>query len=117
MNYDKLFYATWGFVFILAGICAIFGMYFQLNLFATIMLWLISIGILLILVGGMTLKETSKTGIIQMFLGLILVVVSASILSVILQLINIFISLAIIIILIGIIIVALSFSKVGEING
>ena len=117
MNFDKLFYATWGFVLILAGISAILGIYLQIDLFSTIMIWLISVGIMLTIVGILNMNEPNKTGLMQMILGLLFVVFSASILSVILELINILVSVALIIILIGIIIVAMSLSKGRDKNG
>jgi uncharacterized membrane protein HdeD (DUF308 family) len=116
MNLDKLFYATWGFVFILAGISAIFGIYLKLDLFSTIMIWLISVGIMLVIAGLLNMKEAKRNGILQMVLGFLFVVISASVLTVVLEIINILLSIAIIIILIGIIIIAMSLSKSGDIN-
>lgn len=116
MSSDKLFYATWGFVFILAGLAAILGMLFELELFPTAMIWLIGVGILLILIGIANLKKSRSTANIQLVLGYIFALMSALILSVYLNIINPIISFIIMIILIGIIIVGMSLSKEGEIK-
>ena len=98
-------------VVIMIGVCAIIGMMLELPLAGIIMLWLLSVGIILIIVGIATVNKSIKAANIQMVTGMLLVFLSAGTLAVFLNILDVYVTLAIIIIIVGITIVALGMSN------
>ena len=111
MNSDKIFYATWGLVVIMAGLCAIIGMALELEIIGIFMLWLLSVGIILVVVGIISLGKSKTAANIQIVVGMLLVVVSGGILAVYLELLDTYVTLAIIVIIVGVSIAAMGMSK------
>lgn len=113
MKADKIFYASWGFAIIMAGICAIIGLYFQWDLLSIVMLWFITVGVILIAVGLISLSSDRKTAVMQIIAGEILTLVTLGILAIYLHILDVYITLAVIIIIIGISVIAVGISRKG----
>jgi hypothetical protein len=111
MEFDRIFYASWGFILIIVGLCAIIGMFLELSLLAIIILWFLFIGFLLVIIGSLNQIKNGKNNPFIILLGLVIVVGSAVILTVLLELINIYIAISIIIIIAGVSTVLHGFSK------
>ena len=102
MNADKLFIATWGLVVILAGVCAIVGLSFELAAIGIVSLWLLCVGLVLTIVGLLTLKKDQKTGTYQTIAGVLLFAVFTGAFAVITNLLDIYVTIALIIIIVGV---------------
>ena len=111
MNSDKIFYATCGLVVIMAGFCAIIGMSLKLGIPSIFMLWLLSLGIILVVVGIISLVKIRTATNIQIVVGVLLVVVSGGTLAIYLELLDVYVTLAIIVIIVGVCITAMGMSK------
>jgi hypothetical protein len=111
MNTDKIFYATWGAVIIMIGICVLLGMYLNLEIIGTTLLWLFSVGIILLTVGIATAGKDKNTATLQMITGMILSSVTIVGLVLIKDLLDVYQTLAIILIIVGVSIVAIGLSR------
>jgi hypothetical protein len=111
MNTDKIFYATWGAVIIMIGICVLLGMYLNLEIIGTTLLWLFSVGIILLTVGIATVGKDKNTATLQMITGMILSSVTIGGLVLIKNLLDVYQTLAIILIIVGVSIVAIGLSR------
>ena len=111
MNSDKIFHISWGLLVILAGLSIIFGIYLRYGAIEILMLLILDVGIILIIIGGITKSKEKNNATIQIILGLMLVILSLGGLSVILNILDAIIALAIIIVIFGISIVILGLIK------
>jgi uncharacterized membrane protein HdeD (DUF308 family) len=112
MGSDKLYYGTLGLVILMLGVSIILGVFFSMNVLGVVTLWVLSIGVILILVGVLSLLKLHRnSGRSQIGLGLLLVLISSGVFMVILQLFNIYVTLGIILIAGGMSIGALGLSK------
>jgi hypothetical protein len=101
MKSDKIFYASWGLALILIGVCIIIGLGLHLDFWTTFMLWLLSVGILLVIVGIITASTDRKTAILQVITGELLAAISLGILAIYLHILDVYVTLGLIIIIIG----------------
>lgn len=112
MGSDKLYYGTFGLIILMLGVSIILGVSFSLSVLGVMTLWVLSIGIILILVGGISLLMLHRnSGRSQIGLGMLFVLISTGVFMVILQLFNIYITLGIILIAGGCSIGAFGLSK------
>jgi hypothetical protein len=111
MNSDKMFYAAWGLVIIMAGLCAIFGYYYGIEILGIFMIWLLNVGIILVIFGAATINKSKNTATTQIFAGIILTCISAGALGLFLNIIDAVVSVALIIVIIGISILAFGIIK------
>jgi hypothetical protein len=113
MKADKIFYASWGLVLIMAGICAIIGLSLQWDILSIVLLWLISVGIILIVAGVITLSSDRKTAILQMLAGVLCSTITLGILAIYLQVLDVYVTFALIIIIVGVSVIAIGISRKG----
>lgn len=113
MRSDKIFYAIWGLVIIMAGVCAIVGLGFQWDFLSTLMLWLVIVGVILIIVGIITASTDINTAITQIIAGDLLTTITLGILVIHLHLLDLYITFALIIIIIGVSVIAIGMSRKG----
>jgi len=111
MEKDKIFYATWGLVIIFIGLSAIIGMLLSLDIVGIFLVWLFLVGALLVIVGGISIRNNRSTALLQIGTGMVLVLVSAGSLAVFLEVLDVYVTIALIIIFMGIGIVAIGMSK------
>jgi len=113
MKADKIFYATWGLVIIMAGICAIIGLRLQLDLWSIVMVWLICVGIILIAAGFVTLSSDRKTAILQILVGELCMTITLGVLAIYLHVLDIYLTFALISIIVGVSVIAVGMSRKG----
>ncbi len=108
---DVIYYAGYGLAFIMAGICIVLATQgsFGLNGWSAFTLWFLSIGIILVCLGSVKIKESKSMMLVGV--GLVLVLISSSTLAIIFELINVTASIAIIVIFIGIAILSYGFMR------
>jgi len=112
MGSNKLFYGTWGLIILMLGVSIILGVLFSMNVLGVVTLWVLCIGGILILVGVISLlKLHHSSGRLQIGMGILFILVSAGVFTVILQLLNVYITVGIILIVGGISIGVLGASK------
>ena len=111
MKADKIFFAGCGLVIIMAGICAIIGLSFQWDFLSIVMAWLISVGVILIVVGLISVTTDRKTAILQILTGELLATITLGILVMHLALLDIYIIFALILIIVGGTIIAVGISR------
>ncbi len=103
MGSNKIFYGAWGLVILMLGVSIILGVFYSMNVLGVIALWVLSIGVILILVGMITLLGLhNNAGRLQIGMGLLFVLVTAGAFAVTLRLLNVYITLGIIFIIGGI---------------
>ncbi len=112
MGSNKIFYGAWGLVILMLGVSIILGVYLSMSVLGVIALWVMSIGVILILVGMLTLLTLhNNAGRLQIGMGLLFVLVTAGAFAVTLQLLSVYITLGIIFIIGGISFGILGMSK------
>jgi hypothetical protein len=111
MKADKIFFASWGLVIIMAGVCAIIGLSFQWDFWSIVMLWLFSVGMILIVAGIISIPADRKTAILQIMAGELLATITLGILAIHLRLLDMYIIFALIIIIVGGSVIAIGVSR------
>ena len=108
---DVIYYAGYGLAFIMAGICIVLVTQgsFGLNGWSAFTLWFLSIGIILVCLGSVKIKESKSMMLVGV--GLVLVLISSSALAISFKLIDITSSIAIIVIFMGIAILSYGFMR------
>ena len=101
MRSDKIFYMSWGIAIILIGVCVIIGLGFHLDLGITFILWLLSVGILIVILAMITSTINRKTALSQLITGEIITAISLGTLAIYFQVLDSLIALSLIIIIIG----------------
>lgn len=99
---DVIYYTGYGLAFVVAGICIVLTYQgsLGLNAWSAFTLWFLSMGIILVCLGSVKIKESKSMMLVGV--GLFLVIISSSALAIIFELINVTASIAIIVIFIGI---------------
>ena len=110
MKSDKIFFAIWGLVIIMAGICAIIGLSFQWDFWSIVMLWLLCVGAILIAAGLISVPSNRKTAILQITTGGLLATITLGILAIHLRILDMYMTFALIIIIVGGTIIAIGMS-------
>lgn len=113
MKTDKIFFASWGFVIIMAGVCTIIGLSFQWDFWSIVMLWLLSDGVILTVAGLIAVPKDRKTAILQITAGGLLATITLGFLAIHLRLLDMYITFALIIIIVGGIVIAVGLSRKG----
>jgi hypothetical protein len=113
MKADKIFFVIWGLVIIMAGICAIIGLSFQWDFLSILMFWLVSVGVILIVAGLISLSTDKKTASMRILQGEVLATITLGILVIHLRLLDMYLTFALIIIIFGVSVIALGISRKG----
>jgi hypothetical protein len=112
MGSDRIYYGTWGLVILMLGVSILLGIFFSFDVLGIVTLWVLSSGVILILIGVISvLKFRRSTARLQIGVGMLFVLISAGVFAVILRLFNIYLMFGIIIIVGGISIGVLGVSK------